>query len=409
MKLTALPLLVSAVVGARLALPENEQVVIKTVKTFRHKQPSFLSFQTTPGTNNTNLWITSFGAIFGKGNIAHITVSELLSDSEEVEQIFSAQKFGWPNEARMVPEGALPFTALAVPDGFLVPGKSTGAVYLLPNPEDVASKAIKITTDKKGYFYHMTQWMDVDGDGLVDCVTARGTKGIFSSGGELLWLKQPQTGAEKGAWEEHVLTAGPDVMFAIRMHESTFEVFAAQFFTKSLSLYSFDLATRQLQWSRDIETSIGALYDLHFIDLNNDGIEELLASSHNPNLGGSVYAYDIPSDIANGEFVRHTLATGFKVKKFGIGQGSPGFLTPFHPKVDASLRPHIVVAGDGSEATYLMSPTGNGLKYTTSVLLDQHGVVGIVAVGDIDNNGYADLAVPNYDHGTVTMLKYVPV
>jgi hypothetical protein len=43
-----------------------------------------------------------------------------------------------------------------------------------------------------GYFYHKSEWIDLNGDGKLDLLTARGTKPIIgTAGGELLWLEQP--------------------------------------------------------------------------------------------------------------------------------------------------------------------------------------------------------------------------
>ncbi len=51
-----------------------------------------------------------------------------------------------------------------------------------------------LSSPSTGYFYHKADWYDVDGDGLLDLITARATKPLFGSGsGELLWLKQPSS------------------------------------------------------------------------------------------------------------------------------------------------------------------------------------------------------------------------
>ena len=67
--------------------------------------------------------------------------------------------------------------------GFLVPGKSTGGIYLF-NLD--TNQNVKISTDKSGWFYHRTVFFDVDGDGLQDIISARATKPIFGSAGSEL-------------------------------------------------------------------------------------------------------------------------------------------------------------------------------------------------------------------------------
>jgi len=63
-----------------------------------------------------------------------------------------------------------------VPDGFLVPGKSNGGVYVVTMDDSDLTKAVsttKISTEDKGYFYHMGEWIDLNGDGRKDFLTAR--------------------------------------------------------------------------------------------------------------------------------------------------------------------------------------------------------------------------------------------
>lgn len=63
-----------------------------------------------------------------------------------------------------------------MPDGFLVPGKSNGGVYIITmDPSDITKtvSTTKISPKKDGYFYHMGEWVDLNGDGRKDFITAR--------------------------------------------------------------------------------------------------------------------------------------------------------------------------------------------------------------------------------------------
>ena len=104
----------------------------------------------------------------------------------------------------------------------------------------------QISTDETGYFYHMAEWYDMDGDGTarsarhtrlaplphplmrvrpaarprrfsgrLDILTAKATLPTDGSlpGGKLLWLQNP--GTPQGPWPERVLIDGPDVFFRI--------------------------------------------------------------------------------------------------------------------------------------------------------------------------------------------------
>jgi len=64
-------------------------------------------------------------------------------------------------------------------------------------------------------------------------------------------------------------------------------------------------------------------------------------------------------------WTRTTLATGFSVKRAGINPGAPGFVYPFYPHKSmrrASHPPHLLVAGDCSDAAYIFRPVRSETK-----------------------------------------------
>lgn len=66
--------------------------------------------------------------------------------------------------------------ALVVPDGFLVPFHNNGNVFIVTTDSaDIGQMTNKyqLTTKKSGYFYHTGVWLDMNGDGRLDFVTAR--------------------------------------------------------------------------------------------------------------------------------------------------------------------------------------------------------------------------------------------
>lgn len=122
--------------------------------------------------------------------------------------------FTWPNDVLPIPPNVFGkgTNAFIVPDGFLVPFHTKGAVYVLEVSEQdpsVKTGLTKLTTDKAGYFYHTGNWVDMNGDGRLDFITARSN--AKAGQGELLWLEHPADGLATYPWTEHVIDQGPDV------------------------------------------------------------------------------------------------------------------------------------------------------------------------------------------------------
>jgi hypothetical protein len=120
--------------------------------------------------------------------------------------------FKWPNDVKVIPYDVFNLRAIVVPDGFLVPGKQDGGVYVVTMDSTDVTKAVdtfKISPEKPGYFYHMGEWIDLNGDGRKDFLTARSN--AKKGGGELVWFEHPSTGLTNTSWTEHVVSSGPDV------------------------------------------------------------------------------------------------------------------------------------------------------------------------------------------------------
>ena len=307
-----------------------------------------------------------------------------------------------------------------VPDGFLVPLHETGGLYLLKIDCNgttslvSAVKLIAITAPKRSYFYHMVAWRDMNGDGLLDAVTARTISPLFGkAAGQLLWLEQPKTDPLKNVpWTEHALTDGPETVFILtdlNPSDSQYEVIAPQFFTEHLALYAFGTENNSLIYSRYLDKNIGPAYSAEIVDLNNDGSRDLLVTNHVADQGGSVYGYEIPSDVRNNDFKRHTLATGFPVTESGSNQFAPGFAYPFKPHTSYTGKPYIFVAGDGSQTAYLLTPTEADFTYNKTVIISVDGVVGSIGFGDIVGvDGWTEFFVPDYDGNVIYGYTFAP-
>ncbi len=97
----------------------------------------------------------------------------------------------WPNLISVIPKSTFGINAILIPDGFLPPGKSNGAIKIMTLDDSNNKKDLfTITQSLSDTFYHTGLWVDLNGDGKLDLITARTTEsGIFSKTftGELLW------------------------------------------------------------------------------------------------------------------------------------------------------------------------------------------------------------------------------
>ncbi len=114
------------------------------------------------------------------------------------EQLDDGGLLTWPNNVQAAPMGGF-----VVGDGFLPPGRSNGGVYWFPAGYKVPrgphgslrrqsdryqqSPPLALAPPRPGWFYHQTRFIDLNGDGRQDIITARAHKPLFGAGqGELV-------------------------------------------------------------------------------------------------------------------------------------------------------------------------------------------------------------------------------
>lgn len=233
------------------------------------------------------LWITDFGMV-GSGGVIGIDVS-----GERQASVCSAQ-MPWPNAVEFVPANTwegLAKPGILVADGFLVPGKTNGAVFCVTEPGTEREQVSKLTSDKNQFFYHKAIPLEINGRQGV--LTARACKPVLpwlSAQGELVWLEKPNTLAPTATWStpwrEVVLAKGPDVMFDVvdlDPNDGTVEVFAAEFFARKLTMMSLewnDQASAPRVKEREvIDSNLGQAYSVQVVDLNGPN-SHILVTTH---------------------------------------------------------------------------------------------------------------------------------
>lgn len=206
--------------------------------------------------------------------------------------------------------------ALVVPDGFLVPFHNNGNVFVVTtDPADITKiqKRYQLTTQKSGYFYHTGKWVDMNGDGLLDFVTARSN--AKADQGELIWLEHPAAGLQQTPWAEHLITTSPDVQFEIQefpQYPNSYVIFTAEFFSKKLQVYQVSKNGGQVLNKKLIDGAIDQAYSVQYLDVNGDGVKELLVNNHeSDNAKAGIFLYSVPHDLFNGNYEKTTIASGF--------------------------------------------------------------------------------------------------
>jgi len=326
----------------------------------------------------------------------------------------------WPNDLTIAPSGMFGLdTQLAVVGaGFLVPTHTTGGVWVLEpsaNPQFLA-EPVKITADIADYFYHLAEYVDINGDGNLDILTARGTSGIL---GTLIWLENPgpATALSGEPWVEHQLVDGPDFLFSMEpgsVSTGAFAIAAAEYYGEEVAYYWYEGGVTQ---KRVIDDDSGPGFSCSWVDLNQDGTLDLLATNH-LNLGGSVFAYTFSGPLRNASTVvtKYVLATGFNAIDDTQGSAAPGVAKAFCPNrqehatandttaVACETKPLIFLSNDNGNDIFMLAPMSedaSDFAYATQRLADVGADVGGIAIGDVDGNGWLDIFVPAYDNGEI--------
>lgn len=111
----------------------------------------------------------------------------------------------------------------------------------------------------------------------------------------------------------------------------------------------------------------------------------------------------------NDDWMRKTIATGFK-NAFSLTKPNmaPGFAYAMYPNgYTEGERAHIMVAGDGTHSAHALYPTGDAsdFGYEQTVFADAKGTIGCLAFSDLDQDGWTEVWMPNYDKSYIELFK----
>jgi hypothetical protein len=362
-----------------------------------------------------NLIVTSFEGtpFFGKHAVYSVKPDPT---NIVVDMLPGTDAIDWPNALTEVPKDVFGFDALAVGSGFLVPTHATGGVWIMEaaaSPQNLTAP-VKLTEDKKGWFYHQAYFIDINGDGRLDILTARAQYGLLpwsSKAGEMIWLEQPATEPLSGTpWVEHKLADGPDFLFCV--HPNKMYVAAPEYINKRIVLYQ--LMSDGTVQSHLLDDKAGPGFGCSWTDINGDGNLELLVTNHQ-NQDGSVFAYEFltppGTDLSPANFTRHTLANGFNAITDKKGTASPGDAFAIYPKKcqpQCEEKPYIFVSGDNSNSIFLLVPKSedrNDWSYVEQKLATIGADVGRASFA-WDKDDFLIMYVPAYDNDQVVEYKF---
>lgn len=320
----------------------------------------------------------------------------------------------WPNDISLAPAEVFGTEGVVVGGGFLVPTKTDGGIYYSANSRSRSTSWTKLA-GPSDWWYHRVEFADMDNDGVVDMVSCRAKQSLGTYSTMLVILKPKDADDPTGEWVETEIGPGCDALFTVADLDGDGipEVIAPSYFTETLSIFhsTTGFADPDEVQTIVLDDSIGAAFDAQLVDINGDGVLDLLVTNHQGDGTGSVYAYEIPSDITKvARWTRHTLASDFPVTQSGLNQAAPGSAKAFFPTPqeanNSSSGPYIALAGDAAQKAYVLVPGSAEWEYQTTELHDCGCTVGQLAVADVDRDGYSEIIIPCYDAGLLVAYTF---
>ena len=344
--------------------------------------------------------------------------------------ISTAAGMGFINKPQVMDLNEDSVPDILVQQGFIMTGG--GSYQWLEGPDYNTLRSITpetTTSTSNGFFWHLTEQIDLDGDGRLDLVTTSAkTQDVPQPQVRFEWYRH----LGGGNYEQHILPVQVGGV-ALTSHDvdqdGDLDFIFPQFFTQPALVWVEQVSKPSEfnnwkgEWAtHTIDNSTGLGYWTTIHDIDNDGSPELVYGNHNniknPELvDGSgnpipsgLYYFEIPANPKTSAWPRVTIDEGYPVDLFDFGnpasQGSPGIFTVGDMNNDG--LPDLVVPGDGANHLFFLEQQPDG-SFDRSVIAE--GVMfGMAKITDIENDGIPEVvaAMHNGPLNAAEVLKNKP-
>ena len=289
------------------------------------------------------------------------------------------------------------------------------------------------------FYWHESDQVDLDGDGLLDIVTtsAQTQRPSNATGSPVCdAAAQPNGRCAELVVQWYRNTGSTDLLGAPQFEHYRIapEVQAGGVFVKThdidgdndadivLSNFFTPPAAPSVVWLENIEapaadndyagvwalhtidSSIGLGYHLEFADINGDGRTDLVVGNHNnqddPRYDAppGIYWFEIPANPqASSQWPRHTIVDDLLVTlNYGSSphsQGVPGIFNVGDIDNDGDLD--VALPGDGNNDLYAMLQNDDGSWQ--KLIVDNGKTFGMAMVADVDGDGKNEIVAANHN------------